>query len=409
MKILYVCHRVPYPPQRGGKIRPFNMISHFSKRHEVTVASLARSQQELDAANGLRAHCKNLICERVTPFGAYGRMLSRAPTTIPFSMGYFYSPTLDRRIRELLSQERFDLIFVHCSSVAQYVARVTDVPKILDFGDMDSQKWLIYGQVRAFPISLVYHLEGRKLEREERRLSPRFDLNTCTTREELATLRAFGTGVDSDWFPNGVDHGYFAPSGEPYDPDLISFVGRMDYYPNQEAMVRFCRDTLPLIRRERPSAKLSIIGANPSSQIKQLASIPGVTVTGSVPDVRPYVTRSAVNVAPLRIARGTQNKILESMAMGVPVVTSEVAARGVDAVPGQHLLCATTPAEECRAVVELLENRQRREELAAMARARVLSHHDWRASMLRLDSIIERCLATAGGRSPRNVGATARA
>src|SRR5262249_48353593 len=122
--------------------------------------------------------------------------------------------------------------------------------------------------------------------------------------------------------------------------------------------------------------------------------------TGSVPDVRPYVTRSAVNVAPLRIARGTQNKILEAMAMGVPVVTSEVAARGVDAVPGEHLLCATSPAEECRAIVELLEDPRRRSRMGQMGRARVLSHHDWRASMRRLDDIVERCLRRKSAAMP---------
>jgi sugar transferase (PEP-CTERM/EpsH1 system associated) len=395
MKILYVCHRVPYPPQRGGKIRPFNMISHFSRKHEVTVASLARSREEFEESLGLREHCKELICERVTPAAAIARMLLRAPTPIPFSMGYFFSPALKARVAQVVERERFDLIFVHCSSVAQYVANVVGVPKILDFGDMDSQKWLIYGQVRAFPLSLAYLLEGKKLEAEEKRLSTLFDLNTCTTQEELATLRGFGTGVESDWFPNGVDHAYFAPSNEPYDPDLISFIGRMDYYPNQEAMFRFCKSTLPLIRERRPNARLSIIGANPSAQVKQLALLPGVSVTGSVPDVRPYVTRSAVNVAPLRIARGTQNKILEAMAMGVPVVTSEVAARGVDAVPGEHLCCASTPIEEAAAVVALLDDPARRAQFSKAGRERVLSHHDWRASMRRLDGIVERCLSIA--------------
>jgi sugar transferase (PEP-CTERM/EpsH1 system associated) len=395
MKILYVCHRVPYPPQRGGKIRPFNMISHFAQRHEVTVASIARSSEEFDESQGLRKHCKELICERVNPLAAVARMLVRAPTPTPSSMGYFFSPGLKSRIEKAIESEGFDLIFVHCSSVAQYVANVVGVPKILDFGDMDSQKWLVYGQVRAFPMTLAYILEGKKLEVEEKRLSRQFDLNTCTTQEELATLRGYATGVESDWFPNGVDHAYFAPSAEAYDVDSISFIGRMDYYPNQEAMLRFCKSTLPLIRQVRPNATLTIIGANPSAQIKQLSRLPGVTVTGSVSDVRPHVTRSAVNVAPLRIARGTQNKILEAMAMGVPVVTSEVAARGVDAVRDEHLLCASSPSEECAAIVSLLADPATRARLGAMGRARVLSHHDWRASMRRLDGIVDRCLSVS--------------
>jgi glycosyltransferase involved in cell wall biosynthesis len=167
----------------------------------------------------------------------------------------------------------------------------------------------------------------------------------------------------------------------------------MDYYPNQEAMIRFCQSTWPLIRAKRPSAKLTIVGADPSSRIRQLARVPGVTVTGSVPDVRPFISKSAVNVAPLRIARGTQNKILEAMAMGVPVVTSSVAARGVDAVAGEHLLCADDPVAECDAVIRLLADPVARNDLAAKGRARVLSHHDWSASMKRLDTIVVRCLA----------------
>jgi len=175
MKVLYVCHRVPFPPQRGGKIRPFNMIAHLAKSHQVTVASLARSQQEFDESAGLRDYCHELICERVTPAGAVARMLATGPTRRPFSMGYFYSPNLARRIRETLAREQFDLIFVHCSSVAQYVESLGNIPKILDFGDMDSQKWQIYQRIRSFPASWIYGMEGWKLEKEERRLAQHFD------------------------------------------------------------------------------------------------------------------------------------------------------------------------------------------------------------------------------------------
>ena len=399
MRILYVTHRVPFPPRRGGKIRPFHMISHLSRAHEVTVASLARSEEEEAASSGLAAHCHEVVCARVAAPGAVARMLMRAPTAAPFSMGYFFSPVLRKEIGRRLSEKRFDFVFVHCSSVAQYVENVTGIPKLLDFGDMDSQKWHIYGDLRMFPASLVYRLEAIKLEAAERRLAQRFDLCSCTTREELATLDSYRTGVQTDWFPNGVDHGYFAPAGEPYDPNLISFVGRMDYYPNQDAVTRFCTRTLPLIQRARPDARFVIVGAEPSRGIRALASLPGVTVTGSVADVRPFVARSAVNVAPLRIARGTQNKILEAMALAVPVVASSLAARGVDATPDEHLVVADTPEEEARAVVDLLEHPDRRARLAQNARARVLSHHDWQASMRRLDEIVERCLATFAERN----------
>jgi polysaccharide biosynthesis protein PslH len=393
MKVLYVCHRFPYPPNRGGKIRPFNMIRHLSQRHEVTVCSLARSRSEAEAAEGIRPHCARFFVHEVNDKVQAARMVARLPTTVPSSMGYFYSPSLARRVDSLLQSERFDLIFVHCSSVAQYVARHDGTPKILDFGDMDSQKWLDYARFKPLPLALGYRLEGVKLRAAEMRLARRFDLCTATTRAEWETLQGYETGVASDWFPNGVDAGYFSPDDGAYDPRALAFVGRMDYYPNQECMFRFCRDVLPALRARDPQVTLTIVGADPSPAVRRLGEQPGVTVTGSVPDVRPYVRRAAAMVAPLNIARGTQNKILESMALGVPVVASRIAAGGVDAVPGEHLLVAQTTQEYVDAIAGVLEHPERRSALAAAGRARVRSHHDWAASMRRMDDIIARCLA----------------
>lgn len=394
MKILYVCHRFPYPPKRGGKIRPFNMIRHLSAQHEVTVASLARSDAEAKEAQGIAPFCRRFVIGQVSNPVQALRMVARLPSLTPSSMGFFYSPSLAASIRTLLAQEKFDLIFVHCSSVAQYVEHC-DIPKILDFGDMDSQKWFEYAGAKPFPLSLGYRLEGWKMELAERRLARQFNLCTATTRAEWETLESYGTGAATDWFPNGVDHAYFAPTDEPYDPDTICFVGRMDYYPNQECMFDFCRHTLPLLQARRPNAKLLIVGADPSPAVRKLGLLPGVTVTGSVPDVRPYVQRSVAMVAPLNIARGTQNKILEGMAMGVPVVTSRVAAGGVDAQDHLHFLVCDSRDDYVRAITGLMTDATERRRLAVAARERILSHHAWDQSMRRLDRIIERCLDAA--------------
>jgi sugar transferase (PEP-CTERM/EpsH1 system associated) len=411
VKILYLCHRFPFPPKRGGKIRPFNMIRHLSAAgHEVTVASLARSPQEAKEGKGIAQYCARFEMAVVNKPVQVARMVLRAPSPVPSSMGYFYSATLARRVRELLSRERFDLIFVHCSSVAQYVAGVRGTPKILDFGDMDSQKWLEYARYKPFPLSAGYWLEGRKMERAEKRLARLFDACTATTRAEWETLEGYRTGVATDWFPNGVDNGYFAPSGEPYDPDTLCFVGRMDYYPNQQCMLNFCAIVLPRIQVRRPKTKLLIVGADPSAAVRKLQDLAGVTVTGSVPDVRPYLLRSALMVAPLNIARGTQNKILEAMASGVPVVTSGVAAGGVDAVDREHFLVASTPEEYAFAALRVLDDRTERARLASAGRARMLSQHDWGRSMRRLDRIIERCIGVYHGRHadhPRSNSANA--
>ncbi len=391
MNVLFVCHRVPFPPKRGGKIRPFNIIRHLTAQgHRVTVASLARSVAERDEARDLAQHCKEVLVEVIPVRVALPQMVARLPTPAPSSFGYFWSRRLAQRISTAAAATPFDLVFVHCSSVAPYVERLPAPLKIIDYGDMDSQKWREYAQHRAFPLSAGYWLEAVKLERRERLIAGHFDLCTCTTRAELESLRALGVTKPSDWFPNGVDAQFFAPDGAPYEPDLVAFVGRMDYYPNQQGVIGFCRDVLPQLRAKRPGVRFAIVGADPPAHIRALGELPGVTVTGSVPDVRPHVRRAALTVAPLAIARGTQNKILESMAMGVPVVCSPEASGGVDAVAGEHLRVASKPAEWVSTIEDILGNEAVRQQLSVAGRERVLSHHSWAASMRRLDGIVEK-------------------
>jgi sugar transferase (PEP-CTERM/EpsH1 system associated) len=407
VRILYVCHRFPYPPRRGGTIRPFNMIRHLAQGHEVVVCSLTRSPEQTRDATGIAPYCAEYHVGEVDDRVQTLRMLATVPTPLTASASFFHSTRLARRIRRILAEQKIDLVFVHCSSVAHYVAHVTGIPKILDFGDMDSQKWLEYTRHRPWPLALGYWWEGRRLLAEEKRLARRFDFCTATTKGEHETLLGYATGTPSDWFPNGVDNAFFAPLEDvDHDPDTIVFIGRMDYFPNQQCMFDFCRDVLPLLKARRPGIRLQIVGAEPSAAVRRLGTIDGVTVTGTVPDVRPYVTRAAVSVAPLRIARGTQNKILEAMALGTPVVTSTIAAVGVDAVPGQHLLVADTPAAQCDAILRLLDDPAERRRLAEAGRSRVLSHHAWPSSMQRLDGIIDRCLgAFASSSAPQALSA----
>lgn len=389
MNVLFACHRLPYPPKRGGKIRPFNIIRHLKEQgHSVTVGSIARSGEELEEGAGLRDYCDKLHVGLVGQVGAGLRMVARLPTTIPSSMGYFYAGSLHRQMQAEVDSGRYDLVFVHCSSAAQYVRTNKRIPSILDFGDMDSHKWLDYSSYKPMPFAAGYWLEGKKLFQAEKALARKFDVCTCTTRAELESLRDMQAAASTSWFPNGVDADYFSPTDEPYDPDGICFIGRMDYYPNQQGMLFFCHEVMPQIRERNPRATLTIIGANPSREIEKLGSLPGVSVTGTVDDVRPYVRRAAVSVAPLAIARGTQNKILEAMAMGVPVVCSETAAGGVDAEPGAHLLTAASPSQYAEQILSILGNPDARRRLAESGRKRVLSNHNWSASMQKLDGII---------------------
>lgn len=399
MRILLLCHRLPFPPRFGGQLRPFHMAAHLHATHEVTLASLMRKAEDEGAADGLRDHCSKLLLAPVSAAASRWRALARLPTRHPSSMGYFHSPRLAAAVRQELARERYDLILVHCSSMAPYVASIRGVPKMLDFADMDSQKWLAYATHAGFPLGLGYEIEGRKLQRAEAELASRFDMCTCTTRSELDALRGYAAAPRAGWFPNGVDTDYFCPAPEPYDANVICFVGRMDYFPNQECVLRFCDETLPRLRRRRPALEFHIIGAAPGRAVRRLARRAGVVVTGTVADVRPHVRRAALSVAPLRIARGTQNKILESLAMGVPVVCSPLAACGVDAVPGEHLLTAADGAESAAVILSLLDDAGERRRLAEAGRARMLSHHGWGRAMRQLDRLVEECRAAYSERS----------
>lgn len=393
MKILFLSHRFPYPPTRGDKIRSFNMVKYLTEQgHDVVVASMSRSGLETEECQGIKNHCKKFVLVEVNENLQKLRMVSRLLSSDPSSMGYFYSNHLQNAVNQLLNDDDFDLIVVFSSSAAQYVEHVTWIPKMLDFCDMDSQKWLAYADYKKWPISMGYTLEGKKLQRDEKRLAAKFDLCTCATDFEVETLQSYQTGVACGYFPNGVDSEFFTPIDIEYKKNSICFVGRMDYYPNEVCIINFCHDVLPIIKEKYPDVTFKVIGAAPPGSVLDLNNIDGVTVTGTVDDIRAHVQSCELMVAPLVIARGTQNKILEGMAMGIPVISSNLAARGVDAVIGEHILAATTAQQYADEVMKVFADDILRKKLASSGRARVLSHHNWPHAMSLMAENIENTL-----------------
>ena len=391
MNILFLSHRFPYPPTRGDKIRSYNMVKYLhEKGHEVTVASLSRSPEETAECQGIKDYCHKFIlvevCEKVQNIRMVSRLLSKDPS----SMGYFYSNVLQTEVNQLLHDNKYDLIVVFSSSAAQYVEHVKDIPKMLDFCDMDSQKWLAYVDYKKWPVSAGYALEGRKLEADEKRLARKFDLCSCATDFEVETLDGYDTGVASGYFPNGVDSDFFKPIEVKYTNNSICFVGRMDYYPNEVCIINFCHDVLPIIREKYPDVTFKVIGAAPPKSVLDLNEIPGVLVTGTVDDIRKHVQSCQVMVTPLVIARGTQNKILEGMSMGLPVVSSHLAARGVDAIVGEHILAATKPQEYADEIMSLFADPAKQKKFSEAGRSRVLSHHNWPRGMELMSECIDR-------------------
>jgi sugar transferase (PEP-CTERM/EpsH1 system associated) len=388
MKILFLCHRFPYPPERGGKIRPFNMIRWLGARHEVTVASVARSAEELGCGKDLQKYCHRVIPGLISPYRAWLQAVLCLFTSRPSSLGYFYVPKLKEAVKNLVSEEEFDLIMVHCSSVAQYVPDSLGCRCIMDFGDMDSEKWFQYARRRTFPFSIVYTVEGIKLRRYEKALACRYGECVVISPGERKILDAYGLDVPVSVVPNGVDLDQFTDRENEYDPLSIVFVGRMDYFPNIDAVEYFCRHILPLIRRDLPEASFTIVGSDPVRSVRNLARLPGVSVTGYVPDVKPFLRRAAVSVAPLRIACGIQNKVLEAMAMQVPVVATTSAFEGIDAVAQEHLLVSDTPEEFSAQVLALMKDPQLCRRLSLAGRKRIEDCHTWPACLQRLDRIV---------------------
>jgi len=382
------------------------MISHLNKRHEVTVASLAHTEEELREAGDLNRHCHEVIAEVVPSTARWLRAVQALAMRRPSSAAYFWSPRLLQRIRAAASQAPFDLIWVHCAFVAEYVLSLPAAHRVLDYGDLDSGKWLDYSQMRSFPMSMGYALEHRKLRQWERILAGQFDECTVTSSSELEYFDELGVDVPCTLIPNGVNSSFFEfqPNKASDARPLIAFLGRMDYFPNIDAVTRFVSEVFPLVRAEVPNAELRIIGSNPTRAVKDLTCVSGVSVTGFVPDVRPLMREAVVAVAPLRIARGTQNKILECMAMGVPVVSSPQAAKGVQAIPGQHLLVGSNPRSFAEHAVRLLRDPIFRTSMAEDARAQVERVHSWRNCTDTLDGLIARAEAKTPQPATASVG-----
>lgn len=398
MRVLFVCHRFPYPPNRGGKIRPFHMIKHLGKKHSVVVASLAHSEKELQEGKPLSDHCDEVIAEILPNSGRWLQAVLALPSSRPSSLAYFWSRRLSERIRDAANRQAFDLIMVHCAFAAQYVYGLPAAVRILDYGDVDSRKWHDYAVATGLPKSLGYGLESWKLHRYERQLTGEFDICTATTKGEVEEVQKMNCNVPSAVIPNGVDLGYFQlREKSPEGSAALVFLGRMDYFPNIDGALHFARNIFPIIRRSVPQAQFQIVGSNPSRAIRNLANLPGISVTGHVPDVRPYLMDASVAVAPLRIARGTQNKILQFLAMGLPVVTTPEAAKGVGAEPGRHFMVADGDQQFAEQVVKLLKDPALRQMYSAAAQEPLATAHSWPNSMRILDDLIEEHKAQVKG------------
>ena len=388
MRIFFVCQRVPYPPDRGDKITTYNEIRHLARRHEVHVFCLADGRDDLANVAGLSDCAAGVTAVPVL----YGQSRARALLALfgasALSVAMLREQALHAAIRRAADAHPPDLVFVYSSNVAQYAESLASYPRIMQFADLDSIKWRDYAQRAAWPARWLYALEARRLLAYERRIAGEFSHSLICTESEAADFRALIPGAPVSVVRNGVDLDYFRSGGAVRRRGAMVFTGVMDYRPNVDAVCWFCETMLPLIRAERPDATFTICGSRPARDVQRLALLPGVTVTGRVPDVRPYLDAAEVFVAPLRLARGIQNKLLEAMAMELPVVTSPVAWRGTEIPAGEGIVPADQPQAFAAAVLRLLQDDGHRDDMGRRARAIVQDRYAWPTQLAALDAVI---------------------
>jgi sugar transferase (PEP-CTERM/EpsH1 system associated) len=387
MRILMLAHRIPYPPHTGDKTRAFHIARYLARRHDLTLAFLVDERADLDGLPALRDVVPSVEWGLLWKPWSLVKGLTGLAVGEPLTLPYFNSRGLRRRLAGRMADAPYDLIYASSTPTAQY-ARGLGVPMVMDFVDVDSDKWRQYSERSAPPLSWLYRAEGRRLQMAEAAIARWARLCLLATASEESLLRSFAPWAQTAVVPNGIDLDYYRPIERASAPAAVIFTGAMDYLPNIDAVRHFCDDILPRVRGEVPDTRFYIVGMNPSADVQRLASIRGVTVTGTVPDVRPFYARASVCVAPLRMGRGVQNKVLQAMAMGLPVVASSVAQRGLEAKVGTHLHVEDDPAAFASRVVALLTSPQARTAMGRQGRAFVEAHHAWDASCARLESML---------------------
>ena len=398
--LLFLCHRIPYPPNKGDKIRAWHMLRHLALSYRVHLGCLADDPADLQHLPMLHGLCASVMCPRIDRGRQRLRALARLRPGRPLTLGYFHHAALQEWVQRTLGRQPIDCLFVFSSAMAQYVLRHdaggqdrARIPAILDMVDVDSEKWTSYAGRSGLPMRLVWAREGRTLLAYERRIAGRFDHTLFVSEDECRRFNELApeSRDRANWVENGVDLAYFCPARAGADPyggarGSIVFTGTMDYRPNIDAAQFFARSVMPLLRARHPEAAFHIVGANPTAAVQALGALPGVRVAGPVPDMRPYLAHAAMAVAPLRIARGIQNKVLEAMAMARPVLVSPQALEGLRAQPGRDLLVADEPAAMAERAGEILDGAH--SGLGAAARAAVERCYPWEVTLRKLDRLL---------------------
>lgn len=393
--LLFLVHRIPFPPNKGDKIRSFNLLRHLSRRFRVHVGAFVDDAADWHHREELQDYCASLFLQPLHPLRARLRSLGALLNGLPLTVPYYRDEAMARWVAGVL-EGGVARVLVFSAAMAQYLpANAADRHVVIDFVDVDSDKWAQYAGRHRFPMNWMYRREARTLLAHERRLALGARAAVFVSEEEAALFRRLApeTAARVHAIDNGVDTDYFSPHRDypdPYPPGSLNlvFTGAMDYWANVDAVQFFAESVFPRVRLEVPDARFSVVGARPTAAVRRLGTQPGVVVTGAVRDIRPWLAHARAAVAPMRIARGVQNKVLEAFAMARPVVATSRAMEGLQADPDLPWPVSDDPDGLARCCIELLRG-PAGDDLGRRARDLVCDRYSWQEHADRLADLME--------------------
>jgi len=408
--LLLLTHRIPFPPNKGDKVRSFHLLRHLAQHYRVWLGTFVDDPDDWRHVDEVRRLCAEVYCAPLDPRRARLWSVRGLASGEPLTLPYYRHAGLQAWVDRVVAEQRIERALAFSSAMAQYVQNHPALRRVMDFVDVDSAKWAQYADGASWPLSWIYRRESQRLLAFERATAQAFTASVFVTAEEAALFRRLAPEVPAEKvvaISNGVDTDYFSPDRNypnpyPAGERALVFTGAMDYWANVDAVDWFARTVFPEIHRAAPDSRFYIVGARPTTAVRQLATLPSVRVTGSVPDVRPYLAHGEFSVAPLRIARGVQNKVLEAMAMGKSVLTTAAAMEGIGASPPfdspspafppqegnretvEGITTADDPGELVQRALMLLADFAETTRRGRSNREWVLRHYDWDRNLGRI-------------------------
>ena len=389
-EILFLAHRIPYPPNKGDKIRSWRTLKHLAESYEVHLCAFVDDPDDMRHRGVVEGVCKSVSLVSLSPLQAKLRSMTSLFSGEPLSFGYYRDRAMKRAVAKV-QESGLAFQYAFSSTMAPYMEQHA-APCFVDLCDADSEKWHQYSNDASFPMAQIYKREAKTLARYESEMINQASASFAISPDEAKILQRTDVHKEVHWFGNGVDTEFFNPDADFSENEIkadVVFVGAMDYRANVDAILWFVDEVWPKVRAQHASARFAIVGSNPSRSILSLADHKDIIVTDRVADVRPYIAAAKAVIAPMRVARGVQNKVLEAMAMAAPVVATAAAAEGLAVAEGEDYLRADTPEAFAEKVSSLLNNEEEQRRLGNNARRTVLEAYRWKAQLTRLDQVID--------------------